>query len=369
MPLKWQGKALLTRISHTRPEVKEGNPRPTNRTWYYINYRHTIDAIKWRMYTITKDAQGSTEQTAEKKDYLCPYCRAEWTTMEAVDNHGPDGFLCHRCGHVLVETDRDTGGHEQSTRVNDQFQFIRELLPQIDAVHIPECDFDRAFSKARPVVRDATHRVAQTMPLDSASNRPMAVKGLANTGPQSISVNISTSQGASEAEKEAEKARREKIAQQNALPAWMSNSTVTGESFSNIPGTGLPSMKKEFGSEETEKTKQADSSAIAQIDDIFEKIKAEQAAQRMRQEEEEEEDDDEDFGSEEDGDDFEDVPATGNNSSFGTPGASGVKLERDGDSPEAQKSKRLKIEPEIKKEDGTDDSVEDDDDDLEFEDV
>jgi transposase-like protein len=322
------------------------------------------------MYTITKDAQGTTEQTTEKKDYRCPFCKAEWTTMEAVDNHGPDGFLCHRCSHVLVETDRDTGGHEQSTRVNDQFQFIRELLPQIDAVHIPECDFDRAFAKARPVVRDETNRVAHTIALDSAANKPMAVKGLANTGPQSISVNISTSEGASEAEKEAEKARREKIAQQNALPAWMSNSTVTGESFSEIPGTGLPSLKQENSAGEDERDRQADSTAIAQIDDIFEKIKAEQAEQRMRQQEQDE-DEDEDYGSDEDEDDFEDVPATGNISGFGTPGASGIKREQsgDGDSAAEQQNKRMKIEHEIKRDEAAEDSVEDDDDNLEFEDV
>ncbi|QGI85231.1 hypothetical protein CEK25_011960 [Fusarium fujikuroi] len=216
-----------------------------------------------------------------------------------MDGVGPEGFLCHRCSHVLTfEADRTSTGHEQSTRLNDQFKFISELLPKIDAVHIPECDFDRAFAKARPVKRDETHQRAQTTAVDSGANRPMAVKGLTNTGPQSIAVNISTSDGPTEAEKAAEQARKEQIAKQNALPSWMSNSTVTGESFSAGAAPGTASVVKKESSKDAGPA--APAVANAQIDDIFEKLKAEIAQEKSEEEEDEEEEEDL----------FEDVPAT-----------------------------------------------------------
>ncbi|QPC76381.1 hypothetical protein HYE68_007133 [Fusarium pseudograminearum] len=314
-------------VVHTRSELREGNPRPSNRTWYYIDYRSTIDAIKWRVYTIDKEVQGTTQVASEKKEYFCSHCKAEWTAMEVLDNAGPHGFLCHRCSHVLTfEADRTSTGHEQSTRLNDQFKFISELLPKIDAVHINECDFDRALAKARPVKRDETHQRAQTIAADAGANRPMAVKGLANTGPQSIAVNISTSDGLTEAEKAAEQARKEQIAKQNALPSWMSNSTVTGESFSASAATpGTPAIIKKEGKDSGSAPAAA---ANAQIDDIFEMIKAEQAAKQAQVESEEDDDEEED--------EFEDVPA-----------------------------KRVKIEHEVKKEE--DDG--EDSDEIEFEDV
>ncbi|KJZ78550.1 hypothetical protein HIM_01941 [Hirsutella minnesotensis 3608] len=304
---------------HTRQELRQGNPRPSNQTWYYINYRHTIDAIKWRVYTIDKEVQGSTIAANEKKEYFCTFCKAEWTVMEVLDNVSPNGFLCHRCHHILTsEADRNSGGHEQSTRLNDQFKFISELLPKIDAVHIPECDFDRALSMARPVFRDATHQRAATVPVDGGANRPMAVKGLANTGPQSIAVNISTSEGPSEADKAAEKALKEKGAQQNALPAWMSNSTVTGESFSGAAAVEHVSTVKGEAIKHVAEGALLDSHTSAQIDRIFEKLKAEQAAERAREagrEDGEDDDneygeDDDEYGSDEE-DEFEDVPANG----------------------------------------------------------
>ena len=294
--------------------------------------------------------------------------------MEVLDNSSERGFLCHRCNHPLnFEADRNPTGHEQSTRLNDQFKFITELLPKIDSVFIPECDFDRALAKARPIVRDATHQRAATIAMDSGANRPMAVKGLTNTGPQSIAVNISTSDGPSEAEKEAERARKEQIAKQNALPSWMSTSTVTGESFSGAAdGTPTAATKKVVeDAKNVIPTKASDPNATSDIDDIFEKLKADQAAERAR-----EAMGDDESGSEEDEDEFEDVPATGTTSSgreaTGTPNikreASGDPS-REGDSSDERHAKRVKIEPHVNSaaNDSGDGSEEDEE--LEFEDV
>lgn len=319
----------------------------------------------------------------EKKEYFCTFCKAEWTAMEVLDSVGPEGFQCHRCGRILTfEADRNSGGHEQSTRLNDQFKFISELLPQIDAVHIPECDFDRALSKARPVIRDATHQRAATIPVDTIANRPMAVRGLTNTGPQSIAVNISTSAGPSEVEKEAERLRKEKIAHQNALPSWMSNSTVTGESFSGTVASNTTAANKREVAASVVKVKSEEGNTSAQIDDIFAKLRAEQEAEKARVI------DDDEFGSEEeDGEDeFEDVPATDNKPGTSVPRVGSA---RDGilseqESSDERMAKRLKAYPSVKPTQrpggsmaqgdgaglrGNDDEDNDDDEELEFEDV
>ncbi|RDA89048.1 hypothetical protein CP533_6200 [Ophiocordyceps camponoti-saundersi (nom. inval.)] len=363
---------------HTRQEMRPGNPRPSNRTWYYINYRHTIDAIKWRVYTIDKDIQGTTVPANEKKEYFCTICKAEWTAMDVLDNSGPDGFLCHRCNHTLTfEVDRNSGGHEQSTRLNDQFKFISELLPKIDAVHIPECDFDRALAKSRPVVRDVTHQRAATIPVDTGTSRPMAVKGLRNTGPRSIAINISASDGPSEAEKEAERSRKEKIARQNALPSWMSNSTVTGESFSATSDINAVDHAKDdardvgFG-------KEVDNTTSAQIDDIFEKLKAEQAALSKFSGGA-----NEDLGSEEDEGEFEDVPAAAAAAAGESAAVEGGKPSLDmtttepntrhtmsdnADMSSVRENKRVRLEPKDVA-GGTADQDDDDEEEVEFEDV
>ncbi|EON96161.1 putative transcription initiation factor iie subunit alpha protein [Phaeoacremonium minimum UCRPA7] len=293
---------------HTRSELREGQQRPINRTYYYIDYRQTIDAIKWRVYKLDKDMQGTKVPASERKEYFCSRCKAEWTQMEVLDSVGPAGFLCHRCGSVLThDVERHSAGHEKSTRLNNQFKFITDLLPKIDSVVIPDNTFDVAFANARAVERDAQHQIARSVAVDMGLNRPTAVKGLANTGPKTIEVSISTSEGPTEEEKEAERLRKEKIAKQNQLPSWMSNSTITGESFSATPNTGSALPASEADSKDATGKESIDAKQHQEIDDYFARLKAEQAALAAKKEE------DEESGSEEDEDDFEDVVAGGNN--------------------------------------------------------
>jgi transcription initiation factor TFIIE subunit alpha len=183
---------------------------------------------------------------------------------------------------------------------------------------------------------------------------------------------ISTSDGPSEAEKEADRLRKEKIAQQNALPAWMSNSTITGESFSATAEANALGANKDSAGRNPSQSKLVDNTSTTQIDDIFEKLKAEQAAILAREEEEEEE---EEYASEEEDDDFEDVMATGNNSGLGTPGiknevseSSNGDASRNGVNTDDRAIKRVKVEPEAKK-DNSDEDEDEDDDEVEFEDV
>ncbi|KAK1978120.1 TFIIE alpha subunit [Colletotrichum cereale] len=342
--------AVYTRLEYREdPKNPEAKPRPVNRTYYYIDYRQTIDAIKWRVYTVDKQIQGTTVPASERKEYFCGRCKSEWTQMEVLDNVGPEGFVCHRCGAPLThDLERNSTGHEQSTRLNNQFKFITELLPRIDEMVVPDNTFDIAISKALPVVRDASYQSVTTIPVSSL--QPTSVKGLDNVGPKSMSVSISTSDGPSDAEKAAEKARKEKVAQQNALPSWMSNSTVTGESFSAQAGP-IPATKIEETDDKDSIAKSADNPEHAELDDYFARLKAEQEAEAARAMEEEEDDDDD-----EEEDTFEDVTPN-----VATP-APAIKTEPSPDS-EERVVKKVKVEAPADGEDGESDE------DMEFEDV
>lgn len=351
-----------------RPEMREGQMRPVTRIYYYIDYRQAVDAIKWRVYNITKDIQGTAVPASEKKEYFCNRCGSEWTQMEVLDSFGPEGFICHRCNGPLVhDLERNSAGHEQSTRLNNQFKFVTDLLQQIDQVHIPDNTFEVAISNARPVMRDSTHPGIKSVPVDPAASRPTAVRGLANVGPQSMAVNISSAEGLTEAEKAAEQERRERIAQQNALPAWMSNSTITGESFSKEPSTTAPKNAELDVKDPTLLQQAANENDHRDIDDIFARLRAEQEQKELEEDEFYSDDDDDD--DDDDEGDFEDVVATGVNSSVDTPSGMGASVVQtpasaSGDADGERPAKKVKVESPARAEE-----EEESDEDLEFEDV
>jgi transcription initiation factor TFIIE subunit alpha len=231
------------------------------------------------------------------------------------------GFLCHKCSFPLVRnTDTDRGGHEQSTRLNAQFRFITDLLPKIDQVVIPDNTFETALASARPVHRDQLNPTTETAPIDSGTNKPTAVRGLTNTGPTTIAVTLTTSDGPTAADKAAEQARKEALIAQNQMPAHFTHSTVTGEQILPASTSPFKSSQPFEDSKDKKDTLITTPSFVdgAEIDSYFAQLKAEQAREAVKEQEEEletdDEDDDEDIG-------FEDVvPATG--SGVGTPASS-----------------------------------------------
>ncbi|KAK3378328.1 hypothetical protein B0H63DRAFT_244760 [Podospora didyma] len=217
---------------HTRPEVQAGKTRPINRTYYFIDYRQTIDAIKWRVYKTDKDMQGIAHPADESKEYFCPRCSAQWSQLEVLDSVSAAGFTCQRCQSVLeLSKEREAPGHQQLSRMNNQFKFMTDMLQVIDQMVVPECTFDKAIAVARPVVREVTHEVPDSIPVDISLNKPSAVKGLAIAGPKTMSVTISD--GNDEAENQESRKRKERMLRENALPVWMTESSVPVKSQSD----------------------------------------------------------------------------------------------------------------------------------------
>jgi len=305
---------------HTRSELREGQQRPINRIWYYIDYRATIDAIKWRVYLIDKQVQGNTVKEVDRKEYFCKRCNAAWTQMEVLDKFSPAGFLCHRCDYVLVhDPDHNRGGHEQSSKLNAQFKFITDLLPKIDEVVIPENNFEQALSVAVKVKRDETNPVAESVPVVNAANRPTAVSGMKQEGPTHINISFTTTEGPSEADIAADKARKAQIATQNALPVHFTHSTVTGEQVKFGPNVGGVVTSEVDDKKSVVDNSNADDDINGEdMKEYWARVKEEQEreAERERLEQEEEDTDD-------DEDEFEDVVPTASGSAVGTPSGTG----------------------------------------------
>ena len=220
--------------SHSRLEVREGQQRPINRDYYYVDFHATIDAIKYRIFRLTQKVKDMYKPSEEKKDFNCPRCKAQWTELEVLDNVGPIGFECHRCSGLL-EREPDVGdatGHAKQSKLMSQLDGLLKMLQQVDAKEIPSNDFDTAFSLAVPVPRDMNvNPVQQRVASNAPKPPPAAVKGMnAQLVAAQLDVSVTTSSERTTAEQAAEAQRKANIAAQNVLPVWHTTSTVTGES-------------------------------------------------------------------------------------------------------------------------------------------
>lgn len=225
-------------------------------------------------------------------------------------------FVCKTCRHLLSMSADTNGssnaGYEVQSKLNAQLAPFEDLMKQIDSMSIPENDFDTALANARPILRnESINPSARTQIVGNGKLPPATVRGL-KTDPEKVEITLlDDSQKSRDLEQAAEAERRAKTAAQNALPAWYTVSTVTGEQ-TGIGGSAAQNATAASAATKLEEDEKkiaggGDSSAL---DSYFNALKEEQEmqAKRDREEEDEFEDDDDDDDGFEDVAIAEDVP-------------------------------------------------------------
>ena len=296
---------------HSRQETREGANRPFARDYYFVDPHRAIDAIKFKIKTMTRRLERKYGQgLGEKKEYQCPQCKTTYTQMEILDEIGPMGILCKRCQHPVNAITDDTGrngpvtaGHEVQSRLNAQMQPLEDLLRKIDSADVPASTFEEAIARAVPVNRDeGTNPVKQVV--EKVRLPPQTVHGMKTE--ERIQVSLLDDATRQEHErKEAE--ARERFREQNQLPSWYTGSTVqdekvkkddgmTAESAMNggVPGKLADETETKFDKKQDEEEKQRKEEA-ALLNSIY-AMEADNDDSDDDSDEEEEEEDEEDEG-------------------------------------------------------------------------
>lgn len=348
-----------------RQEIKPGAQKSTLIDYYFIDYRFAIDATKYKLHMLQSALAAKVKPTAERNEFLCPQCKAEWTLMEALDRLDPlargSGFLCKTCGNLLdaiaIGKDDEMDHNNPLSRFNKQFDWLIKMLGRIDQITVPETPGDAAVESKKEVPREREPGFIEALDrpeLQARIVKPAAVHGLSAVA-EKVSVVLTTEQENTAAAQRAALERKEKIAAQNQLPQWHTQSTVQpGAGVAN--GVGGNKVKRE--TEDKSSTVNSASEMVTTDDDdvvaAYKKM-AEQAHQeelRKQAEEDAEED------SDEEEDDFEEVEVA-------PPDAKKIKLD-DTDSAKASDSvANTPLPPDT----GAPVNGEESDEDEEFEDV
>ncbi|KAL4923243.1 putative transcription factor TFIIE complex alpha subunit [Aspergillus undulatus] len=375
---------------NTRAEIRDGSTRPVNREYYYIPLHPVVDAIKYKVSKLTSTIKLQYTPSQERKEYICLRCGAEWTELDVLSLYSEEGFECQNCGAILERTEDvkgsegiDRTGHEKNSKLMAQLDGVLKLLKQIDSVEVPPNDFDTAWDHKVDVVRNQ-HTNPTRAAIVVPSKKQEAVRGNLKTDATALEISLTSTEEKTAAEQKEETARKAALEKQNALPVWHTHSTVsTNAGNVGAVKTEDVTIKPEVKEEEDQKPNLVD------LDDKVAAYYAEMEREKALQAQEDASSADEDS---DEFDEFEDVggvsasdtaspvtasPAVGGMSAP-TNAPPGIKRELDTDSgtsapatatgtpstpaDEGPSAKKIKTEPEIKKE-------ESDEDDEEFEDV
>lgn len=310
---------LIKEVSHK--DEGGGGMRSYTQTVFYIHYTEAVDAIKWKMHIVESKLKEELDHKHNAQDYACDRCGAHFETIDAVSLFDPETqeFQCANCGSPLREDDAGARAAAEDPAANESThmeEFMTQLRPvltalkQIDDLSLPENSLESELQFHVPLTTSDIPGMAPGAQGAAAYNLPphltgvglesddhgkasgITTAGSANSRlPQQVqstfNVNI-TSEAEQNSEREQALEEKLRYAEENALPEWHTQSTISTNMATADPSKVNP--KTEIGA--AQESEKADTAAEDAMDAYFKKL---QEQQQDNGEEEEDEDDFEDI--------------------------------------------------------------------------
>ncbi|GAA5824218.1 hypothetical protein JCM11251_001572 [Rhodosporidiobolus azoricus] len=250
---------------HRRSEMRDnGMAKAQLRTYYYLDYSKATDVIKWRMWKIQQTIDVKLRNELDAQGYVCPLCKASYTPLDAAGLFDPMRNLlaCSICGTEVINNENEEdvkGNKDRMQRLNRQTKSIVDLLKGLEKVEVPRFNVETYLAIHGPALGATAQAAAEAAGSVPAQAAVVKVH-LAGDDDEAI-----------------EKAKRERDAelkrQQNALPSWIAQSTIssdpnavggassangspappsTGEKFEAFSSTAIPGLgaTMRFGDED-----------------------------------------------------------------------------------------------------------------------
>ena len=155
---------FLYSFRYRQNELKEGAQRSVGKQYYYIDYEHFCNVVKWRIATMRHKIDSSLRnvlrsfltntfqsmfthkllQELDNKGYICTQCKQSYAPLEVdkLMDFNLGILICEICHAEVVDNENAEsvqGSKDRMQRFNHQMRFIREGLQKSEAMVLPAC--------------------------------------------------------------------------------------------------------------------------------------------------------------------------------------------------------------------------------------
>ncbi|TFK72117.1 hypothetical protein BDN72DRAFT_957580 [Pluteus cervinus] len=207
-------------------ELKEGAQRSVGRQYYYIDYEHFCNVVKWRIAKMRHIIDSSLRNELDNKGYICTQCKQKYLPLDVdkIMDLTLGIFVCEICHGEVVDNENAEsvlGSKDRMQRFNHQMRFIREGLQKSESMVLPS--FDVAAWVQNNTTEAEKQRAAQ-------SSGGLKIAGSDPNKKDEDGIKVMITLDKDEATQKLERdAEAEAKRQQNALPAWHLKSTISGD--------------------------------------------------------------------------------------------------------------------------------------------
>ncbi|KAF7318751.1 HTH TFE/IIEalpha-type domain-containing protein [Mycena chlorophos] len=207
-------------------ELREGAQRATSKQYYYIDYEHFCNVVKWRIARMRKQIDTKARNELDNKGYICPQCKASYTPLDVgkLMDMSLNALICEICHAEVIDNEEAEcvlGNKDRMQRFNHQMRFIRAGLQKSEDMMLPAFDVALWVKTHQP---DAEKR-DEAVPGDG-----LQIAGADGVKFEDAGVGVFISTDKDEATRRRERDEQAQAKrQQNTLPEWHRVSTVSGQ--------------------------------------------------------------------------------------------------------------------------------------------
>ncbi|KAG9104889.1 hypothetical protein FRC06_006714 [Ceratobasidium sp. 370] len=215
----------LIKVYRQNELKSERAQRAVPRSYYWIDYQNFCNVVKWRISAMRRGIEQKLRNELDNKGYICTQCQKSFTPLDVdrLYDFARNAFLCDICGGELTDNENAEnvrGGKDRMQRFNTQTANIVDGLRKVESAVLP------TFDVAEWVRKNAQAAAPDGTPVDDG----LQIAGANGTGKAQLTrVSVIMEDDKTD---EALRREREKKAdakrQQNTLPEWHLQSTVSG---------------------------------------------------------------------------------------------------------------------------------------------
>ncbi|KAF7365362.1 HTH TFE/IIEalpha-type domain-containing protein [Mycena venus] len=206
-------------------ELREGAQRATAKQYYYIDYEHFCNVVKWRIARMRKQIDTKGRNELDNKGYICPQCKTSYTPLDVdkLMDMTLNALICEICRAEVVDNEDAEcvlGSKDRMQRFNHQMRFIRAGLQKSEDMMLPAFDVAMWVKSHQP---DSEKK-------DNAEAGPgLKIAGADGVKREDDGIGVLISSDKDEATRRRERDEQAQAKrQQNTLPEWHRVSTVSG---------------------------------------------------------------------------------------------------------------------------------------------
>ncbi|KAJ7136562.1 TFIIE alpha subunit-domain-containing protein [Mycena epipterygia] len=206
-------------------ELREGAQRATAKQYYYIDYEHFCNVVKWRIARMRKQIDTKGRNELDNKGYICPQCKTSYTPLDVdkLMDMTLNALICEICRAEVVDNEDAEcvmGSKDRMQRFNHQMRFIRAGLQKSEDMMLP------AFDVAMWV---KSHQPDSEKTDESQAGPGLKIAGADGVKREDDGIGVLISSDKDEATRRRERDEQAQAKrQQNTLPEWHRVSTVSG---------------------------------------------------------------------------------------------------------------------------------------------